>query len=228
MRILLLEDDPDQLAIARHWLEEHGHGVHAFTSGDEAIRAIERDRFDIAVLDWMLPGTNGEEVLRWIRKRDPRMPVLFATARDEEEEIVHILGLGADDYVVKPLRRREFVARVESLGRRLGAVQETLQPFEVGPYRVDPAKRSVALAGQAVKMTPRMIAVAILLFRKRGELVSRAELYENAWGRRDQPDTRTVDTHVSRLRTALELDGRHGWRLSSVYQHGYRLEEVDR
>ncbi len=228
MRILLLEDDPDQLSIARHWLEEHGHAVHGFANGDEAIKAIERDRFDLAILDWMVPGTNGEAVLLWIRKRDKRMPVVFATARDEEDEIVHILGVGADDYVVKPLRRREFVARVEALGRRSGETQRAVQPFEVGPYRIDPAKRSVALAGQVVKMTPRMFAVAILLFRKHGELVSRGQIYEEAWGRREQPDTRTVDTHVSRLRTALELDGRHGWKLSSVYQLGYRLEEVDR
>ena len=100
--------------------------------------------------------------------------------------------------------------------------------IEAPPYRVLPESGRVELDGKPVKMTPRMAAVAVALFRKMGELVSRAYLYEQAWGRREQLDTRTVDTHISRLRTALELDGRHGWRLVSVYQHGYRLEKLEK
>lgn len=227
MRIILLEDDPDQLAIARLWLEEKGHQVHGFPRGAEVIRAVERETFDLAILDWMVPDVSGEEVLRWIRKREGRTPVMFATAKDEESEIVHILGLGADDYVVKPLRRMEFLARVEALGRRYGGATAGVDEVIVaGPYRVDGRTRTVALGGEVVKLTPRMAAVALVLFRKRGELVSRGQLYEEVWGRREALETRTVDTHVSRLRQALQLDGRHGWKLTSVYQHGYRLEEA--
>ncbi|QJR10682.1 Response regulator SaeR [Usitatibacter rugosus] len=225
MRLLLLEDDPDQLAIAKLWLEEHGHVVHGFTRGGDAMKAVDRDTFDLAILDWMVPDVTGEEVLRWVRKRDVHLPVVFATAKDEEEEIVHILGLGADDYLVKPLRRLEFLARVDAIGRRHGVRKPKSEALEAGPYRVDPRLRVITLEDRVVKMTPRMIEVALVLFGKRGELVSRAQLYEQVWGRREQLDTRTVDTHVSRLRQALELDGRHGWRLTSVYQHGYRIEE---
>jgi len=225
MRILLVEDDPIQLELAQSWLEGNRHLVVGATSGNAALKALERDSFDVAIFDWMIPDVSGQELLRWVRKRQKRLPVMFATSRDDELEIATVLNLGADDYVVKPLRRLEFVARVEALGRRAGVlVNEMDEAFEIGPYRVDPASRAISLAGRVVKMTPRMADVALLLFRKRGELVSRAQLYEQVWGHREALDSRTVDTHVSRLRQALELDGRHGWRLSAVYHHGYRLE----
>jgi DNA-binding response OmpR family regulator len=227
MRILHLDDDPVLLDIAGRWLAEQGHTVIAHGRGIDALNAIERDSFDLAVLDWQVPDVSGEEVLRWMRKRNRRMPVLFATAHDEEAEIAHILGLGADDYLVKPLRRLEFLARVEALGRRSGyGAVPAGAVIEVGPYRIDTATGAIALHGTPVAMTPRMAQVAMLLFRNRGELVSRARIYEEVWGHRETLQTRSVDTHVSRLRGALQLDGRHGWRLSSVYQLGYRLEPV--
>ncbi len=228
MRILCLDDDPLQLKLAGALLEQQGHTVIACTKGAAAIRAVERDTFDLAILDWMVPDVSGEEVLRWIRGRGHRIPVMFVTSNDAEDEVVHILGLGADDYLVKPLRPKEFLARIEALGRRLGSgAKAAREAVEIGPYRLDTRTRTVSVGGKAVKMTPRMVEVASILFRKAGELVSRTQLYEQAWGRREQLDTRTVDTHVSRLRSALELDGRHGWRLASVYQHGYRLEKTD-
>jgi len=226
MRILFLEDDPLQLQLAASWLESAGHRVSGSLSGADAMKRIERETFDVAVLDWMVPDFSGAELLQWIRQREIRLPVIFATARDDEREIADTLRLGADDYVVKPLRRLEFLARVEALGRRAGVLERTAEPLQAGPYRLDPARRAVTLHEQPVKMTPRMFDVALVLFRRRGELVSRSQLYETVWGHREALDTRTVDTHVSRLRIALELDGRHGIKLASVYQHGYRLEDT--
>lgn len=229
MRILLLEDDPLQMELARAWLEANGHRVHGVASGTDAMRALERDTFDMAIFDWMVPELAGDELLRWLRQRERRMPVMFATSRDEEEEVAAILALGADDYVAKPLRRLEFLARVDALGRRAGLLESVGdEVIELGPWRLERATRTVLLQGRPVKMTPRMTEVAFMIFRRRGELVSRAQLYEQVWGHRTELDTRTVDTHVSRLRQALELDGRHGWKLSAVYQHGYRLEESRR
>jgi two-component system response regulator RegX3 len=229
VRILLLEDDPLQMELARTWLLGHGHRVHATTSGNDALKALERETFDLAIFDWMVPDIGGDELLRWLRQREQRMPVMFATARDEEMEVASILALGADDYVAKPLRRMEFLARVDALGRRAGVMEQPRnEVIEVPPWRLERESRTVLLHGRPVKMTPRMIDVAFLLFRRRGQLVPRAQLYEQVWGRRAELDTRTADTHVSRLRQALELDGRHGWKLSAVYQHGYRLEETFR
>jgi two-component system response regulator RegX3 len=227
LRILLLEDDPIQLQLAQSWLQANGHQVTGVTEGHHALKALERDSFDLAILDWMVPDLSGPDLLTWIRQRPKRLPVMFATARDDEMEIVSMLRLGADDYIVKPLRRLEFLARVEAIGRLAGVLgPDSEEPFEVGPYRIEPRVRSIWLQGRAVKMTPRMADVALILFRKRGELVSRAQLYEQAWGHRETLDSRTVDTHVSRLRQALELDGRHGLKLAAVYHHGYRLEEA--
>ncbi len=224
LRVAILEDDPDQLALERRWLEAAGHRCHGFTRSTDLIKEIGRETFDVFVLDWMLPELSGEKVLQWIRRTLPdRVPVMFATARDEESEIVEVLGLGADDYLVKPLRHAEFVARVEALDRRFSVAVDS-RNLKVGAYRLDPATRSVTVQGKAVALTPRMYEIARILFEKREALVSRGHLYEQVWGRPLEGGTRTVDTHVSRVRRALELDGRHGWKLSSIYQHGYRLE----
>lgn len=228
LRVAILEDDPDQLALERRWLEAAGHHCHGFLRGADLIKQTGSETFDVYVLDWMVPGLSGEAVLQWIRQALPgRVPVMFATARDEESEVVKILGLGADDYLVKPLRHAEFVARIEALDRRF-SVAAVSPRLRVGPYRFDPATHTVTLKGATVALTPRMYEIARILFEKREVLVSRGHLYELAWGRALEEGTRTVDTHVSRVRRALELDGRHGWRLHSVYQHGYRLEATRR
>lgn len=227
LRVLLLEDDPLQQELAASWLRDAGFRVVTANSGVEAMRALQGQVVDMAILDWMVPEMTGEQLLRWIRGHQPSLPVLFATSRDDDGEIASILELGADDYVVKPLRRVVFMARLAALARRAGlAAQGDQAVIELGPYRLDPRSRTVSLEGRHVKMTPRMTEVALLLFRRRGEIVTRAMLYEEVWAHRQQLDTRSVDTHVSRLRQALELDGRHGWKLTAVYQHGYRLEEA--
>src|SRR5438105_5365542 len=161
MRILHLDDDRLQLDLARMWLEQEGHGVVDCLRGSEAIKAVERETFDLAVLDWNVPDVSGEEVLRWIRRRDHRIPVIFATANDEESEIAHILGLGADDYLVKPLRRLEFLARVNAVARRSGAGARPDEPIVEPPYVIDMQRHVVSLHNRPVKMTPRMVELAI-------------------------------------------------------------------
>jgi DNA-binding response OmpR family regulator len=225
MRILQLEDDALQLDIVRRWLEAEGHEVIGAPTGRAAIEALAAGGFDIVLLDWMVPDHSGEDVLRWLRERNPSIPVMFATSNDREEEIAHILGLGADDYLVKPLRRQEFLARLNALARRAGigsaTPAETLAPYSL---RRDP--KAVLLEGRVVKMSTRMAELAFYLFDKRGEIVTRKEIFRRVWGLSKAIESRTIDTFVSRLRAALELDGRHGWRIVSIYQHGYRLERV--
>jgi DNA-binding response OmpR family regulator len=222
MKILHLDDDRFLLDLARGWLEEAGHHVTSCEAGAEAIRAIQKERFELAILDWRIPDVAGDEVLRWIRSNQPRMPVIFATSLDEEEEVARILDMGADDYLVKPLRRVEFLARVAAVGRRAGIDGQAA--IEVPPYVVDARGRAITLSGHPVKLSPRLFDLAHLLFARRGELVTRAQIYLQVWGHPETAESRTVDTHMSRLRQVLELDGRHGWKLASVYQQGYRLE----
>jgi two-component system, OmpR family, response regulator RegX3 len=155
------------------------------------------------------------------------LPVLFTTGRDREEDIVHALKAGADDYLVKPLRRMEFLARVEALLRRSRALgREAEEPFEAGEFRIDPLGRTLQRGGEVIELTQKEFEMAALLFRNIGRLLSRSYLLDTVWGISADVSTRTVDTHASQLRSKLGLYPEQGWRLSAVYQHGYRLERV--
>jgi len=226
LRVLYLEDEPLQRELGSRWLAEEECTVRAVDNGGDAIRAVERETFDVMILDWEVPPPTGLEVLRWIRARERSTPVVFVTSRGAEADIMEILGSGADDYFVKPLRRGEFLARMRALARRVGLGPAESTTVDAGAYRVDLGSRTIFLEGEAVKLKPRQAEVAILLFRKRGQVVSRTEIYEAVWGQRELLHTRTADVHVSAVRKALQLDGTHGWRLGSVYQLGYRLEEA--
>jgi DNA-binding response OmpR family regulator len=176
----------------------------------------------------VLPESSGMEVLTWVRQSFlGRLPVIFITARDSEEYVVAALQAGADDYLVKPARRRELLARVQAVGRRAGAVQpqEVISGSE--PYVIDVGRRVVHLRGKAMELTSKEFDLAAYMFNNAGRLVTRAALLERVWGRSPNISTRTVDAHVSRIRKKLEIDEQNGWRLISVYQHGYRLERAN-
>jgi two-component system response regulator RegX3 len=229
-RIAVLEDDASQAKLVANWLESQGFAFRVFARGNDMLRALLQDTYDLAVLDWRVPDLSGEEVLKAIRKsgREP-LPVLFATAQNREEDIVHMLKAGADDYLTKPLRRQEFLARVEALLRRSRTSANTAEaeaPLEAGAFRFDPHGRTLQKNGVAFELTQKEFDMALLLFRNVGRLLTRAYLLDTIWGISAEVSTRTVDTHASQLRTKLGLYPEDGWRLSAVYQHGYRLERV--
>jgi two-component system response regulator RegX3 len=227
MRIAILEDDASQADLVRVWLAGAGHTCHTFHRGREFMRAMARDTFDLLLLDWELPDVNGDAVLGWVRVnvRD-NLPVLFTTARDSEQDIVRALKEGADDYLVKPLRKQELLARIEALGRRSKPQARLSDVLRVGGFEIDLGRRTVLRNGRAVELTQKDFDLAVFLFRNVGNLVSRGHILESVWGRSPDLNTRTVDTHVSRLRSKLGLVPENGWRLTAVYQHGYRLEQL--
>jgi two-component system response regulator RegX3 len=149
--------------------------------------------------------------------------VIFPTARVREEYIVQGLSSGADDYVSKPAKKAEFRARIAAVLRRHGAEAEKMDTPVLGVYIFDLLRRVASIAGRAVELTNREFDLALYLFRRQGRIVSRNSLLEDVWNLSADVSTRTVDTHISRLRKKLELDDQHGWRLASIYQHGYRL-----
>ncbi len=228
MRIALLEDEQDQADLVNTWLKAAGHSCHVYRLGKELVREAQRETFDLFLLDWEVPGMSGADVLVWIRANIPEpVPVLFVTARQREEDIVHALSSGADDYMVKPLGKLELLARIEALARRSRASSTQAEDvIEFGRLRVDCHARQVQLDGQEVAMTQKDFELTVFLLRNLGRLLSRGHILEAVWGQSAEINTRTVDTHVSRIRGKLQLTPENGWRLSAVYQHGYRLERV--
>jgi two-component system, OmpR family, response regulator RegX3 len=227
MRIAMLEDDVDVGSALKQWLEGSGHTVHHFTAGKAIVREAGRESFDLYLLDWHVPDMSGPEVLAWLReKQQITTPVLFATSRDSEADIVAALAAGADDYMVKPIRRMELLARVEALLRRARALTQEPENIDMAPYFVDLKNRTVALDGVVLEMTDKEFDLVVFLFRNLGQLLSRGHITESVWGRSADVQSRTVDTHISRVRKKLDFSPARGLRLTPIYNFGYRLEKV--
>lgn len=224
VRLAILEDDSVQNDTLADWLRQAGHDVHGFVDPREFMRVAGRESFDLTLIDWMLPGMSGTDVLAWLRQdRANDMPVIFVTARDAEEDIVTALGAGADDYLVKPLRRYELVSRIEAVMRRARPLaQDTI--IDMPPYFFDKAAKRVTVNDEPVELTDKEFELSMFLFRNVGRLLSRGHMLEAVWGRNPNLATRTVDTHISRVRGKLGLRPENGFRLTPTYNYGYRLE----
>lgn len=224
LRIALLEDDPDQAERVSAWIDGRGYHCGVFNSAEDFQRAFRKTSFDVVVLDWTLEtGSSGLEVMQWIRKTlTSDIPIIFVTARQMEEDIVTALQAGADDYLPKPVRQHELLARLHALARR---AQPEAEMLVCPPYTFDTTKRQVLVDEEPVRLTEKEYELAVFLFRNRGRVLSRQHLLTSVWGTSADLNTRTVDTHASRLRKKLKLLASERWKLTSIYQHGYRLEE---
>jgi two-component system, OmpR family, response regulator RegX3 len=223
--IAILEDDESIAELMKAWLSAAGYRVAHHASGAAFRKATAARTPDLAIVDRMLPDDDGVEIVKWFRAEvDPVAPVLFASALGAEQDIVAALDAGADDYFVKPLRREELLARVRALARRAGAGARNT--IACGPVVLDLANRTAMLNGQGAALTDREFEVAAYLLQNRGRLIPRVELLRNVWRTSAALETRTVDTHVSRVRHKLQLLRTNGFRLEAVYNHGYRLEHA--
>jgi DNA-binding response OmpR family regulator len=226
LRIAILEDDPDQLALLSRWLHNAGHQVHGYLLGHELQKHARRESFDLFVLDWEVPDISGVDVLRWIRSDlSKSVPILFVTVRDTEEDIVYALNAGADDYMIKPAKQNEMLARVGALLRRAYPQKEKTHLI-FPPYEFDTQLGIARINGEAVDLTPKEFELAALFFRNFDRLMSRLHLQEAVWGRGVELATRSVDTHVSNVRKKLNLRGEYGFRVAAIYNYGYRLKMV--
>ncbi|TXG93677.1 MAG: response regulator transcription factor [Rhodocyclaceae bacterium] len=224
MIFAVVEDSRSQAEVLKALLRSEGHQVEVFADGASCLEALKSRSFDFFVIDWNLPDMGGDEVLRQVRERFGwEVPVVFCTARTDEEAASDILRMGADDYIPKPVRYMEFMARVHVLLRRRRPRQSLLQ---FGSIEIDLEGRRIRLGGAEVDLTQREFELAVILLRNVGRVLSREELLAGVWAREVDVDTRTVDTHASRLRKKLGLAGESGLMLSSVYGQGYRLDTV--
>ena len=226
MKIALLEDDIQQAELVVSWLEGAGYQVSHRTLGSEFLAMFENDVFDMAILDWEVPDQTGVDVLRRVRNTlQSKAPIIFATQRDAEEDIVGALKAGADDYMIKPLRQSELLARLTALVRRAG-IQSHHDILNLGPIEIDTLRETVSVSGEPVKVTNKDFQVAVCLLKNQGKVLSREYLLREVWGVDASLNTRTVDVHVSRVRRSLNITPEIGYCIKNIYQHGYRLEKV--
>ena len=222
-RILVVDDEPDIVALVVYHLAKDGYRVSSAASGTEALATARRERPALIVLDLMLPGLSGFEVLEQLRADadTASIAVLLLTARKEEPDRIKGLSLGADDYLTKPFSPQELVLRVRAILRRSAAAPVAGDLLTIGALSIDRAAHTVAVRGAEVELTPTEYKLLLLLAERRGRVQGRAQLLEHVWEAAPDIQTRTVDMHVQRLRAKL---GAGGDLIETVRGFGYRLK----
>lgn len=224
MRIAVLQSDPVmRLSIEQVVLSAH-HSCETYDDGLALSKALARSSVDLLVLDWQGARLSGAEVLRSVRGvGGDSVPVMFASDDTSESSMVRAFSHGADDYVGLPLRPGEFRERIGALLRRAYPERFGNTPLAVGPYRFDAQRQLVMLHDQPIRLSGTQYRLASLFFSNVGRVMSRDHIFAMVWGREFREFTRTIDSHVSRLRLLLEIDAQNDFRLQPVYKSGYRL-----
>ncbi len=222
MRILLVEDDAKTADAIHDGLSGEGYDTHVARTGDEGFARLQAEPFDLVILDWMLPGRDGIEILRELRGRGDRTPVLLLTARDAVEDRVLGLDDGADDYLVKPFAFAELLARIRVLLRRAG--QEDPLRHQAGDLVIDVRTRQARRGGEEILLTPREFDVLHHLMRNEGEVVTRAMLAREVWREtnRSTPLDNVIDVHLARLRKKID-EGRASKLIHTIRGVGFRF-----
>lgn len=224
LHIVMMDDDVHFIRPVQEALEKYGHQVTLFLRGQECIDYLWKNPCDICLFDWNLPDINGDQVMRSLQTASKMPPVIFLTGNDSEEAITEILLSGADDYIVKPPNISVLNARIRALMRRTSLEKKVLQQESIGAFFVDYDNQKIQKNKQFIALTNIELTLALALFKHRGQIVSRTSLYELLGIHEVAVDTRRLDVHISHIRKKLELSAMNGWRISSVYQRGYRLE----
>lgn len=235
MRIAILDDEPVELellssALGSYTLPDGTLPIcTAFPTSPELLRRLKRETFDLIILDWQVPEISGLQMLRWIKEHlDPAPPVIMLTSRTAERDVVQALNAGAVEYISKPFREAELLARLNNVMRQHQPAKsgdDAVLTF--GNIRFDVQEGQVMVNGAPVSMALREFNLALLIFKNQGRPLSRSYLYEHLWTRDEGFSSRTLDTHIYRIRNKLKLTSEFGWVLSTVYGFGYRLEALD-
>ena len=222
-KILLVDDEPNIVKALKAYLEKAGFRVVTAGDGPSALAAFEKEHPDFMILDLNLPGMDGFEVCKIVRKTS-EIPILMLTARVEETDRLIGLEIGADDYVLKPFSPREVVARVKVILRRSGNTAATENLIQVGRLTIDLEKHSVRYAEKQVELTPTEFEILVVLARQPRRVFSRLQIMEQAQGSAFEGYERTIDAHIKNLRIKLELDPKHPVLIQTVFGLGYKLE----
>jgi DNA-binding response OmpR family regulator len=223
--VLVVDDEPTIAEVVARYLERSGYRTQIATDGLQAVASAARHRPDLVVLDLMLPGLDGLEVMRRLRDQDrDRIAVILLTAKGEESDRVIGLRLGADDYVVKPFSPAELVARVDAVLRRIDTSPEHEEPIQVDDMTIDPGARRLFVGGREVPLTQREFELLLFLARHPGQAFSRNQLMDAVWQYAFYTDTSTVTVHIRRLRSKIEADPSRPAHIQTVWGVGYRFQ----
>ncbi|MBN3814058.1 response regulator transcription factor [Paraburkholderia sp. Ac-20347] len=224
MRIAILQRDPVQRAQIERVLGQCGHACMPFSDGISLAKALAASTVDMLVLDWQGTRLSGAELLKTVRAiNGNQIPVLFASEDTSDDSVLRAFSVGADDYVSLPVCPSVFRARVNALLRRAFPDRFDNVTLDAGAYRFDMRRQAVTVRGKSVELSGTQYRLASLFFANIGRVLSRDHIYAMVWGRELQTLTRTIDSHVSRLRVLLDIEQHNGYRLQPVYKSGYRL-----
>ena len=228
MRIAIADDDPEIVHFLSAIIAQMDHVSVVFTDGDRLATALMRDTFDLVLLDWNMPGKNGIDLLSWMRNSiSESPPVIMMTSRTAKRDITLALNSGADDYITKPEDETVIAARIAALLRRSAGKGEMEKQVTYGNYTLNRMEQSIAHKGEDIILTAKEFELADLLFRNRDRTLSRAYIMETIWRTSADLATRTLDMHVSRVRSKLELKPENGFRIFTAFGYGYRLETLE-
>lgn len=227
MKIVVLDNDRSQTDLICQVLTSAGHVCHGFQTGRDLLSQLRKEEYDMLIFDWQVSDMGGADLMRKAREKlNDSAPVLFMTTASGEDDIVAGLDAGAEDYMIKPLRRSEMVARVQALLRRAFPTQNGAEQLQFGQYIFETRPGRLLMDGNVLDVTHKEFYLALLFFRNIGRPLSRAYIHEAVWIRETDVPSRTMDTHVSRVRNKLQLKPENGFRLVPVYSYGYRLEKL--
>ncbi len=226
MRVAIVDDEPDLAAEVARLAEASGMTCEIFSDGTEIVTALRRSTYDVVLLDWNMPNTSGIEVLRWANERLETPPAfILLTARGETNDVVRGLEAGASDYIIKPEEDSIILARIRAAARRNQARPRDRQT-EHGRYSLDLAEDQISLDGEAIKLTAKEFALARVFLENIDRPLSRSYLLGEIWGSSDLVETRTLDMHVSRVRSKLALRAENGLVIQTVFGFGYRMDSI--
>jgi two-component system KDP operon response regulator KdpE len=227
IRILVVDDEPAIRRALRPPLVELGFQVADASRGEEALQALRAATYDVVLLDINMPGIGGIETLRRIRALLPRLPVLMLTVRDQEEDKVEALDMGADDYVTKPFSTRELIARIRAAVRRVRApARPEDAPIEIGEIRLEPVKRRVTKRGAPIRLTRKEFDILLCLMSRAGRVVTYAKLLTAVWGADSREEVEYLRTFVRQLRKKIEDEPSNPLYLLTDVYVGYRFADA--
>ncbi|RQZ63110.1 DNA-binding response regulator [Burkholderia cepacia] len=227
MIVAILEDIVTQAGVVARWLEKAGYETEVRHDGESFVELVRSTRVDVLLLDWDVPGMSGIDVMRWARDSfADALPIIMMTQHDGEDDIVFGLNNGADDYLVKPLRERELIARVSAQARKYYPETQRAKIVEVGKFALDTGTHVATVDGAPVELARREFDLALMLFESVGRIVSKDMMIKHIWGVVDRKYDATLATYVSKLRRSLGLRPKNGLVITTIYNYGYRLERT--